>query len=274
MRQKLLSRGYTAIMEQSLQIRRWHSDEGRTIRADIVIGDKQPAPRFGVATSREHQLTVAEMVANVEVEKPYMALAIYQGNADLGEPVAWLELLSPSNKGKGTDAQLYLSKRDLTLMAGIVFVELDYLHESPSTFLRLGDYSVHAANAHPYRIVVLDPRPDFETGPASCKEFDVDDPVPVMTIPLNGPDVLEFDFGAAYQRTFNEMLYGLESVDYNQLPMNFDRYSPADQTRISRRILSVLEAHHAGTDLETGPFPVKDILLDAALEQIAALTKG
>ena len=92
MRQQLVSRGYTAIMEQSLQIRRWHSDEGRLVKADIAIGDLQSSPRLGVTTSREHQLTVAEMVDNVEVEKPYMALAIYQGDADLGEPVAWLEL--------------------------------------------------------------------------------------------------------------------------------------------------------------------------------------
>jgi hypothetical protein len=114
LRQSLLPMGYTAIMEHSLQIRRWHSDEGRTLRADIAISDLQPGPRLGVGTSSEQQLTVADMVTEIEVEKPYMALAIYPLSRESGEPVAWLELLSPANKGQGRDAQSYLSKRDPT----------------------------------------------------------------------------------------------------------------------------------------------------------------
>jgi hypothetical protein len=66
-------------------------------------------------------------------------------------------------------------------------------------------------------------------------------------------------------------MYGLESVDYSQLPVNFERYHAADQVRIARRMLAVLEAQQAGKDLESGPFPVENISLEAALARIEAL---
>lgn len=67
------------------------------------------------------------------------------------------------------------------------------------------------------------------------------------------------------------MLYGLETVDYAVLPHNFDRYSSADQTRIARRMLAVLDAAQAGADLEAGPFPVAAVSWDEALRQLQGL---
>jgi hypothetical protein len=153
-----------------------------------------------------------------------------------------------------------------------VFIEIDYLHETPPTFWRLADYAADEPNAHPYRIVVLDPRPDFEAGPASVNEFDVDERIPVIEIPLNGGDKLTFDFGAPYQKTFEEGFFG-DEVDYSQLPLNFERYSTADQRRITARMLAVLEAERAGVDLESGLLPVKNVPLDEALKQIDSLAK-
>jgi hypothetical protein len=128
-----------------------------------------------------------------------------------------------------------------------------------------------ATDSHPWRIVVLDPRPDMHSGPVFCFEFDVDDSLPQAVIALNGDDSMDFDFGAAYRRSYEDMMYGLESVDYSQLPMNFDLYQKADQTRIARRMLAVLQAHQASVDLETGPFPVEDVSLETALTRIDAL---
>jgi hypothetical protein len=255
---------YSARFATSLQIRRWYSDLSRTVRAENFI--------------REQSLTVAELMAEAETENPYGSIAIYRQGDNQREPIVWVELLSPANKSNGFDREEYMSNRYLTLQEGIVLVELDFLHESHPLFASIPDYSSHADQSHPYRIVLLDPRDDFQHDRSVCAEFDVDEPLPTIVIPLDGPDVLEFDFNAAYQRTYTGTLYGPEFVDYSQLPLNFDRYSPADQTRIACRMLSVLEAAHAGTDLETGPFLVKDIPLDAALEQItslmAALNKG
>jgi hypothetical protein len=90
-----------------------------------------------------------------------------------------------------------------------------------------------------------------------------------VSIPLNRDDVLEFDFGAPYRKTFEETLYGLERVDYAQLPLNLDRYLPDDQARIARRMLATCAAASRGDDLEAGPFAVDEtITLEDALSQI------
>lgn len=272
LRQKLLPIGYTAIMEESLQIRRI-GDDPQKRRADILIGGHHPPHPPERRSASAAALTVADMVITEEdIEKPYRALAVHdQEDTHHLFPIAWIELLSPTNKGYDQDAQTYQIKRRLLLEKGLVFVEIDYLHETPPTFTRLGDYTQGQATSHPYRIVVLDPRPDMQTGPVERDEFDVDQPIPAVNIPLNGDDVLHFGFGAAYQKTFEEMAYGLESIDYSQLPMNVDRYRPDDQARIAARMLAVLRAAREGVDLEANaPLPVEPVSLEAGLEQLAA----
>lgn len=270
---RLLPMGYTAETEESLQIRRVADHPGLP-RADILIGDLAPhrlapphLPWMDVQT-----LPLEEFVeAEDDTEHPYYAVAIYERVVnELSIPVAWIELLSPSNKGGSLDAQAYRAKRKELLRNGLVFVELDYLHETPPTFARLADYTKQEANAHAYHIVVLDPRPTMSEGRVYLHEFDVDTPIPTVKIPLNGGDVLHFDFGMAYRKTFEEALYGYD-MDYRYLPMNFDRYSPADQTRIAARMVTVLEAAQQDMDLETGPFPAREIALSAALAEIEAL---
>src|SRR5262249_16613784 len=123
-------------------------------------------------------------------------------------------------------------------------------------------------NAHPYRIVVIDPRPTLSKGIARLYEFDVDTPIPTPMIPLNGKDILKFDFGAPYQKTFEESLYGLEFVDYSQFPEDTLSYSPPDHWGIARRILAVNRAFHAGHSLDNPPLPLEAIDLEAALEAL------
>ncbi len=53
-----------------------------------------------------------------------------------------------------------------------------------------------------------------------------------------------------------------------QLPLNFQRYSQADQQRIAARMVTVLAAVQQGIALETGPFPAQDVALQGALETI------
>lgn len=270
---QLLPLGYTAEMEESLQIRRL-GDAPHHPRADVLLLDQQAGRphRPATPTSAQTSLTVEALVGEADYEAPYYAVAVYErrssGQAD--EPVAWLELLSPTNKGDTPDAQTYLAKRRLVLESGLVFVELDYLHETPPTFWRLADYSRAEPGSHPYRIVVLDPRPDMRTGPTSVHEFDVDGPLPVVRIPLSAGDALDFDFGPVYHRTFAEGLYG-HDVDYGALPPHFDRYSQADRARIACRMLAVLEAARAGHDLEQGPFPVSALPLAEALTRLETL---
>ncbi len=272
---QLLPMGYTAELEESLQIRRLGDDRPRRPKADVMIRDLEPHRSSQSAPSPGNgmqMLTVAELLEEVDTEHPYSAIVISERLSDFkpGEAVAWIELLSPSNKGDGSDANAYIGKRWVLLEQGVVFVELDYLHETPPTFHKLGDYSRDESNSHPYRIVVLDPRPDFRNGPTSINEFDVDNPIPSVTIPLNAGDYVAFDFGKVYQKTFIDGLYGYD-MNYAELPMRFDRYSKEDQTRIAARTLAVLEAACNGVDLETGPFPVKSVELETALAQLEVL---
>jgi hypothetical protein len=268
---QLLPMGYTAEIEESLQIRRIGDDLPRRPRPDIIVRDLDSARTVQPTVIPDVQVLELDdlMEAEPDVEHPYYAVVIYEQPE---EAVAWIELLSPTNKGDHKDAYTYLAKRQLALESGKVFVEIDYLHETTPTFDRLPDYSRGEGGAYPYRIVVIDPRPEYREARVYLKEFLVDSSIPAMTIPLNGGDQLDFDFGAAYQKTFEEMLYGLEDVvDYRQLPLNFDLYSPADQSRILARMLSVLKAARDNANLEDVPFMVEAISVEDGLAKLAVL---
>ncbi len=274
---QLLPLGYVVTMEESLQVRHLDSDDGsRRPQSDILIGDVQSTQRSasGVAEAVAAEYRLMEWLAPRTVEKPYRALRI-DTRAGVGEPVAWVELLSPSNKRYSHDRGDYLYKRNLLLKNGIVIVEIDYLHETPTTFDRhVADYSRlnERDHAHPYRMMTLDPRPTMEDGRVYPYPYAVDQPIPTVTIPLNGDDKIAFDFGAAYTKTFTEMSYGLIYVDYAAYPLHFDSYSAADQARIANRMLAVLDARAAGVDLEAdAPLDVEALPLDIARERIAAL---
>ena len=290
---QLLPMGYTTEIEQSLQIRR--VDDSRDWpEADVTIYDllrTRPAgstPTTGATAGLSTLLLPMPLLLddNPPSETAYGAVAVYEvipRKRDRGQPVAWLELLSPANKGKSADAAKYIEKRRTILESGIVFVEIDYLHETPPTFARLPVYNATEANghsthrvgpgqqAHPYRIVVLDPRPALTSGKIYLEEFDVDQAIPIMPIPLTGDDVLRFDFGLPYRKTFEEELYGLEFVNYRELPQRFQKYQEADQMRIAVRMLALLEAARDGVDLAHGPFPVRENTLATALAALAAI---
>jgi hypothetical protein len=98
--------------------------------------------------------------------------------------------------------------------------------------------------------------PTFEAGLATTYAFHVDEPIPILGIPLAGQDTLELDFGAVYNRTFKSLTAYGQRVDYERLPEHFERYSPADQERIRRRMTAVAEAQARGLNLDDGPFSV------------------
>jgi hypothetical protein len=260
--------GYIAEIEQSLQIRQLDEPIGRP-ESDITIYDTNPQRVQQARTSLSEQAVAITTLMDVaEKYAQYRAITIYS-QSDETTPVAWIELLSPSNKPGGQDASYYRDKRLKVLQSGLVFVEIDYLHQSLATFDHLLPYAQNA-EAHPYRIVVIDPRPNLETGLAYPHEFAVDDPIPQVKIPLNGSDVLLFDFHAAYNKTFNETLYGMQLVDYSQLPSHFEKYSRNDQTRILSRMITLRNAHLNSENLESDavPLPAPLIPFEEARRQI------
>jgi Protein of unknown function (DUF4058) len=281
MKAQLLPMGYTADLESSLQVRRLDDRVGDP-QSDLLIYDRVPyreiAPTLPMWGAEGVLMTPAlAMLEDDDIaEKPYNALAIYDLRLKpgaKGDPVAWIELLSPSNKPGGRDAGPYQGKRDMLLRSGIVFVELDYLNESPPTFGNLL-LKAHVEDTYPYHVLIVDPRPDIRDGQAMVKGFHVDDPLPTLPIPLSAGERLTFDFGPAYRKTFEEMLYGLESVDYRDLPLHFDRYHAFDQARIYNRLIAVLTAAQAGQLLEGEPLPVESLPLEDARQQFEQLRSG
>jgi hypothetical protein len=266
--------GYIARAEQGLQVRRL-DERGTTRIADVAIIDQRPADRFPVAVpvtavAGEDVIPLTALLAD-EIDE-YTAIAIRRLEADEDEDmptVAWLELLSPGNKPGGGDFDTYNHKRRELLEKGLVFIELDYLHASPTSFEGLPSYrprqrgGQRAASATPYRIMVLDPRPTLHEGEGRSKGFSVDEPIPTMTIPLAGSDRISFDFNIPYQRSFTEMYYGNE-VNYAVLPAAFDLYSPDDQARILSRMIAVLRAAERGENLEQPSQPIDCLPLDEA----------
>jgi hypothetical protein len=267
--------GYIAQIEDTLQIRRI-GDDIRFPKADIVIHDLEPVSRPKITIQPRTTTLVIEdlLVDELDIDHPYSAIVIRERESNNAESVAWIELLSPTNKGETRDARTYYGKRWALLETGIVYVEIDYLHETPPTFENLADYTRHTYDAQPYRIMVLDSRLDFRNGPVDLEEFGVDiAPVP-MTIPLKGNDEVTIDFGAIYQTTFEESRYGYSpDLDYRRLPLNFNRYSRADQERIVARMLAILRAEQSGIDLEANaPLPTETLSLEDGLAQLQRLT--
>ncbi len=281
----LIPLGYIAQTEEGLQVRRL--DEGSTTRiADVAIIDTNPAERFPIpvpvaSRTNEAYLPLRELIAlEDDAIDEYMAIAIYRlqdNQTALGPMVAWLELLSPSHKPGSSDFSSYVHKRRQLLRQGIIFIELDYLHASPTTLERLGSYQPRhkggprMPGAHPYYILVIDPRPSWEDGEGRWVGFDVDEPIPEMLLPLAGADHITFNFNAAYQRSFTELFYG-RRVNYAALPLAFDLYSPDDQARILSRMIAVMQAAERGENLEQPPEPVETLPLDEALRQFDAMS--
>ena len=271
---QLRTMGYVAAVEESLQIR-----QGEYPQADVIIYDTDPerAELPSTPTLSHPKELVLPLPTLIRIDpdafKPYPAVAIYARD---NQAVVWIELLSPSNKPRGGHFASYDDKRRKLLESGVVFVEIDYLHQSPRTLEGLPSYLPHRRSpiqidASAYLIAVIDPRPALLSGQGRIAEFSVDDPLPTMTIPLSGDDKISFDFGAPYRKTFEEMFYG-DRIDYTALPLRFDTYQEIDGARILSRMLHVMERAARGETLETDPQPIDVLPYDDALARWQALT--
>lgn len=231
----LLPLGYTVGVEQSLQI--WRGDESSASKcADVAIFDTQPRLSRGTAsTGSAAALTVPILeLIDIDPDDHFVPALVISKRAD-DEPVVWMELVSPSNKPPQSGFFAYDDKRKDVLQSGLVFVEIDYIHQQPPTFRSLHDYTRITTNGseegrlgYPYRIVVIDPRPELAQGDGYLYEFGVVDAIPTITIPLNDGEKVDFDFGLAYTKTFEEGLYGLE-LDYSLPPTAFETYHERDR---------------------------------------------
>jgi hypothetical protein len=222
---------YRVRYERSMQIREYHPTTGERIRRpvpDISVIDREPgriAPASGggvVAPSID--VDIAETMVEAD-EEYYRALVIRDGESN--QVITRIELLSPTNKPPGEGAAQYIAKRGSALTHGTALLEIDLLHESRSPNPVVPPYPDHPL-AYPYSISISNPR----QGRAQVYGFRVDDPIPVLPIPLADGESLLFNFGAAYDATFRSLASFYEAVDYAAPPVSVERYAELDRERI------------------------------------------
>lgn len=235
---RVLPEGYYAVSEQSLQIEA--PSEYITTRPDVSImrhgRTNSTATASGLAPT-----PLLEVAADMMVDEEDYLHAVeiyYMIAADESRPVTRLEVITPSNKPPNHYA--YLIMRQRTISLHINLVELDYVHEKRSMFHQvlpwfrevLPDYTRHEADSHPFYMMVTSPNVNL----TRFYGFDVDQPIPALTIPLAGNDSVLFDFNAVYQQTFENDRRAHVLIDYAEEPMNFAAYNAPDQQKIRARI--------------------------------------
>ena len=271
--------GYIARQERSLQIR--HFDDSISSPISDVLISELPGNRSRVAVPQATQTALNVPASTLlerdpaEEKRPF-AIKIYElvDNGQREKPVAWIELLSPSNKF-GSGYSSYVAKREALLANWLVFVEIDYLHGISTSLETIPDYrpsgrdALPREDAHPYHLWLIDPRlPPDEPESGAIAAFDVDQPVPSLRIPLNDQNRFTFDFNSVYHQTFAaQPAFGL-AVDYTVPPTSAKRdYNQRDQIRIAARMLTVQKLYHEGTPLSTPPPPVDSQLENALRRQ-------
>lgn len=245
--QRLLPAGYFVLSEKSLQIREFMPDSGSERRTYSVLDVsvfRQTAPVYPASAATLAIDPPSEVVTLIETlsDADFLnAVMILQRQAD-GRliPITRLELLSPANKPPGAHYDQYLVKRDETLITGVNLVELDYLHESRPILKVLPSYPDNEPKSYPYTVLISTPHPTLEQGKTAIYGIFVDGPLPKIPVPLAGDTAIALDLQAIYNHTFAEnTFYGLMAVDYAELPVNFEAYSPADQTKIQERMAKI-----------------------------------
>jgi hypothetical protein len=253
-----LPSGYYIANEQSLQVGTYDAetlspvDKPSLSYPDIAVFREGSTGSQSVSESHDIPTLTLPLLELIDEPEEYIgSLVIYRlESGDYpGAPVTRIELLSPANKAPGSDYGAYLSKRAETLYSGVRLVEIDYLHERRPVIPRVPSYPDHEQNAYPYHIIVSDPRPNVPKGKADIFRFGILDPLPTINIPLDAADTVAINFNEVYQLTFESVrVFRTVLVDYEQAPINFDAYTPADRDAIRERMAAIAEEHQPSNE--------------------------
>lgn len=239
--------GFYAIEEKSLQIHTIPQTAGRRTRPDVAIYQTtkpdmpNPAPQPETATPTL-VLPVTEAFTD-EDEMPSVVIYKARSGQVPGTPVTRIEVLSPGNKPGGAYHPTYMQKRRETLLTGINLVEIDLLHEAHPILNAIPSYKAQETDAYPYWIMVSDPSPTPAEGRSRIYGTDILEKLPTLALPLVDMAVVIITFQSVYDATFeSRQLFPMLS-DYDQIPVNFERYTPTDQTAMRDQLTQIRQSN-------------------------------
>lgn len=235
--QSVLPPGYAALQEVGLQISEPDFGASRNPVPDLSVWQLN-RPRLGTGSGGVMVLEApAPYVIGLNdleysLERIIFSIGIYPGVSShmrSGRPVTRIELLSPSNKPGSGGSAIFLKNYITALKSGTSVIILDYLHETPSPLTMIPRYP-DEAGSHAYNVSVADAR--TEAKDTRIYGFDVDSPIPALTIPLADEDNLkDFNFNAVYQYTYERGPWS-GIVEREGKIERWYSYNRADQDRI------------------------------------------
>lgn len=237
-----LPAGYRAYNDDTLKIRRQFYD-GQLLQfrnPDVSIRSTKPSSAKNSTNLLEPDLRVplAQLTPPSEDEAVIIYREDPQEQESKGQAVVVIELLSPTNKI--SEAQDYQHKRLELFQLGIVLVELDYLHETPSPIPNIPAYP-DGDGSTPYYIALSNPHQEQPT--TDLYRFGINQKIPTLRIPLLGDDSVMLDFDAVYQFTVNRPRF-CQDIDYSRDPIRIERYSETDQNQIRTCLLEIQKTLH------------------------------
>ena len=156
-----------------------------------------------------------------------MCLAIFsqKENKFPGELLVRIEMITPSIKENHDIASHYYKQREHAIDSEHCLIEIDYLH-------------FRTDGTKPYCITIT------SQNKTSTLYFGVADPIPIIQIQLNEPDVIELNLGKIYNHTLsNSRLFCNVIIDYEQEPIHMESFSPADQQAIRDKLQQIAQEH-------------------------------
>jgi len=227
----ILPSNYYVEAEKSMQIGALRFDMETTSRYRPDISIKQVTLSSGTSATSSILPTATFPLVEVQEdeEDTFTSLVIYElvEGKYPGEPVTWIELLSPANKPPSSYSAQYRLRRRQTLRSGLSLVEIDFLHQSRPVNPLIPSYIDRHDGAYPYMVLISSPIKDQ----VEFYGFGVDAVIPVISIPLAGDERIDVDLGAVYHQTAAHRNFRVV-VDYEHDPVNFDRYTAEDQAKI------------------------------------------
>jgi hypothetical protein len=182
--------------------------------ADVAIGEERIMPDVGVAERNAGgriragaEETAAPLVLELPMPMPIAHYRVAIRTVRSRKLVTAIEFLSPTNK-RGQGREEYLRKRNRVLARPINLVEVDLLHQGQRVPIK----GKHPGGAYFAYVSPAQERPKVRVWPRRLEQ-----PLPVISVPLKGKDAVMLDLQRAVANVYD--LGGYDTIiDYTQPP--------------------------------------------------------